>query len=118
MNKLPLVYEEPKKWKNKVKKEAIFLDSKDRGEIQKLIEAIPKGSEAKIVVQRKGKKKKERPYPYKKPFPYMGNIEYDVFKAAIDEIPDGAEVDITIFWNEKEDLLKKMEKEMNIKRGV
>lgn len=106
---MPLVYKEPKKWKNKVKKEAIFLDSKDRGEIQKLIEAIPKGSEAKIVVQGKGIKKKERPYPY------MGNIEYDVFKEVIKRIPNGAEVKITIFWNEKEDLLKKMEKEINIK---
>ena len=106
---MPLVYKEPRKWKNKAKKEVISLDSKDRGEIQKLIEAIPRGSEAKIVVYRKRKKKKGRP------FPYMGNMEYDIFKAVVDNIPDKTKTEITIFWNEEENLLKKMEEEMKIK---
>ena len=100
---MPLIYREPSKWENKKDIKILNWNAQEKEKINKIIDEIPEGAEAKIIFQEQGKRKKEYACPY------MGNWEYEIFKKIIDETAEYALVELKIFWNPKKDILKEME---------
>ncbi|XOB40110.1 MAG: hypothetical protein ACKKMR_02145 [Candidatus Nealsonbacteria bacterium] len=100
---MPLVYKEPK-WENKREENFNFTDTEENEKVKailnlkKIIDDIPLRAEAKIKIIIKKKKKIEKAYPY------MGVLEYEVFKTIIDNIEGTGK--LIIFWNEKKSIFE------------
>lgn len=116
---MPIKYVEPKKWKNKQEIEIPDWNEKTKETAEKLIEEIPEGSEAKIMIAtltkiKIGKRTKKIKRKKEHCNPYMGNWEYEIFKGIIGhKIPMGASVKIKIFWNEKQRLIEERERKLS-----
>lgn len=119
---MPLEYVEPKKWKNKRKILFPIWTDAAKKEIEVYIDEIPERAEAKIKIQffiaiKTRSLKKEKRIKRKKEMavPYMGHMEYDIFKGVVDVShikPGDKSVKIEIFWNEKQMLHEEREKKL------
>lgn len=97
------MYKEPE-WENKREENFSFLNNEEREVLKEIINEIPFGAKAELVIQLHGNKEIE------KNSLFMGHWQYEIFRQMIDDIPAGLRGKLIVCWNGEHYYVKKIPK--------